>query len=174
MPKNLDLKVSEIISIQPWDDWLVTHFINKSEWAHEVVVREVLGAYWRVLRINSHLARFCFMKSIYSFLHFLASSLSNRIACRTIPFYISEKAAHSPTTYFPGTFQVQYRKCSDKWANALWPRYRIDVTSLLVPSLSTALFLCSIWWKTAYFGGFCRLIKTKRNMEYDLFLRKAS
>ena len=45
MPKNLDLKVSEIISIQPWDDWLVTHFINKSEWAHEVVVREVLGAY---------------------------------------------------------------------------------------------------------------------------------
>ena len=35
-------------------------------------------------------------------------------------------------------------------------------------------FLYSIRWKTAYFGRFCRLIKTKRNMEYDLFLRKAS
>ena len=30
-------------------------------------------------------------------------------------------------------------------------------------------FLYSIWRKTAYFGRFCRLIKPKRNMEYDLF-----
>ena len=35
-------------------------------------------------------------------------------------------------------------------------------------------FLYSIWRKTTYFGRFCRLIKTKRNLEYDLFLRKAS
>ena len=91
-------------------------------------------------RVNFHLARFSFMKSTHFFLHFLASSLSNSIACGTIPFYISEKAAYSPTTNLPDTFQVQHRECSDKWANALWPRYRVDVTSLLVPSLSTPLF----------------------------------
>ena len=36
---------TDIVSFQYWDDWLVTHFINKSESTHEVVVREVLGAY---------------------------------------------------------------------------------------------------------------------------------
>lgn len=141
---------TDIISFQSWEDWLVTHFINKSESTHEVVVREVLGAYWRF----SRLARFCFMKSIYFFLHFLASSLSNSIACRTIPFYITEKAAYSPTTYLPGTFQVQYRECSDKWANALWLRYRVDVTSLLEPSLSTAPFCIQYDGKRPILGDF--------------------
>ena len=36
---------TDIISFHSWDDWLVTHLINKSELTHEVVVRKVLGAY---------------------------------------------------------------------------------------------------------------------------------
>ena len=35
-------------------------------------------------------------------------------------------------------------------------------------------YLYSIWRKTGYFGRFCRLMQTKQNMEYNLFLRKAS
>ena len=42
---------------------------------------------------------------------------SNSIACKTIPFYISEKAVHSPTIFLHNTFQVQYRECSDKCSN---------------------------------------------------------
>ena len=36
---------TDTISFQSWDDWLVAHFIDKSESTHEVVVRGVLGAY---------------------------------------------------------------------------------------------------------------------------------
>ena len=36
---------TDIISCHSWDDWLATHFINKSESMYEVVVCEVLGAY---------------------------------------------------------------------------------------------------------------------------------
>ena len=65
----------------------------------------------------------------------------NGIACTTILVCTYWKAPHPPTTYLPGTFQVQYKECSDKWANALWPRFRVDVTSLLVP-VSQLLFFC--------------------------------
>ena len=124
------------------------------------------------IRVNSHLASFCFMKSIYFFLRFLASSLSNSIVCtcRTILFYISEKAAYSPTTYLPGTFQVHYRECRDKWANALWPRYRVDVTSLLVPSLSTALSRIQYGGKRPIWGDF--VVQWKQNMNAIFFFAK--
>ena len=107
-----------------------------------------------------------FIKSIYFFLHFLVSSSSNSITCRTIPFYISEKAAHSSTSYL----QLLVHSKSKCFVDEIPGRRHKLVSS---QSLNCS-FLYSIWQKTAYFGGFCRLVKTKRNMEYDLFLRKAS
>ena len=67
---------------------------------------------------------------------------------------MSEKAAHSPATYLPNTFHVQYRECSDKRAIALWLRYRVDVTSFLVPSLSTAPICIQYGGKRPILGDF--------------------
>ena len=106
---------TNIISFQSSYDWLVTHLINKAESTYEVAL--------------------CFTKSTHFFLlRFLArgrSSLWKGIAS------VQNYTLHPPCTDLAGTFQVQYR---NKWANGLWLRYWVDVTSLLVPSLSTATF----------------------------------
>ena len=105
---------TDIISFQSWDDWLVTHFINKSGPTHEVVFREVLGAYRRVS---------CQFQFSPRLLHEIDPLLSPFLllhlyrkekACRTITFCTSGKVVHPPTRHLPGTFQVQYRECSDK------------------------------------------------------------
>ena len=51
--------------------------------------------------VNSHLTRFCFTKSIYFFLRFLASSLSNSIACRAIypSTHQGRQHIHLPQTF---------------------------------------------------------------------------
>ena len=74
-----------IISFQSWDDWLVTHFINKSESMHEVVVREVLGAY------DEFPGQLPFSPLLFHEIDLLLSAfpsfiiIEQYIACRTIP-----------------------------------------------------------------------------------------
>ena len=103
---------TDIISFQSWNDWLVTHFINKSESTYEVVVREVLGAYCRVSgqlpfspllfhEIDLLLSAFPFFIIIeqysvqnYTLLHIWEGSTS--------------------TYHIPSWHVVQYRECSDK------------------------------------------------------------
>ena len=121
--------------------------------------------------VNSHLTRFCFTKSIYFFLRFLASSLSNSIACRAIPFYTPGKAAHSPTFLAHSKFSTENVVTNEQM---LCGR---DTGSTSQASSSQSLncsLLYSIWRKKAYFKRLSRLIKTKRNTEYNLFLRKTS
>ena len=112
-----------------------------------------------------------FTKCTLIFLIF-ASSLSYSIACRAIPFYTSGKAAHSPTTNLAHSkFNTENVVTNEQM---LCGR---DTGSTSQASSSQSLncsSLYSIWRKTAYFERFCRLIKTKRNTEYDLFLRKTS
>ena len=87
--------------------WLVTHLINKSESSFVKCLEHINEFYYQVA--CSPLLLHETDPLLSTFPYFSNYRSGNGIAYRNIPFCTYGKAAHPPTTYLPGTFQVQ--KC---------------------------------------------------------------